>query len=404
MKTVMIIPAGVYQLPAIVKAKEMGFRVITADNKPDNPGHKLADFSANISILNQDELLELAKKENIDAVFTMSSDLAVKAVGYIARMMGLVEGLPDDNIDTICNKHMFRYFQEQNGFIHPPFAAVTTYEQLLENIRRIGLPAILKPSDSSGSRGVFFLDGGCARDQDYLREIYYSSRSHSRNGILCLEQFVNGLEVGGDALVVDGKVIFCEITNKYLTPAPHFVPIGHSIPSMLEDVVKTKLKNTIQGYARLLGIENSMINFDVMVLDKELIVLEISPRIGGNCIPQIIKYGTGFDPVEAALLLSLGVKPRINNIASVKPVGVRILRSNQDGYLKSHNSLKDIRKKYDILELLLDVSVGSRVSRFAEGSRRLGHVICTANSIAELEAMLDAVEQELNIQVESVAM
>ncbi len=95
MDKVLIIPAGVYQLPAILKAKEIGLKVITADNRPQNPGHKHADRSESISVIDKDNILALAREENIDAIFTMASDIALETVSYVTRELGLIETLPE---------------------------------------------------------------------------------------------------------------------------------------------------------------------------------------------------------------------------------------------------------------------------------------------------------------------
>ncbi len=401
MPTIMIIPAGVYQVPAILKAKELGYRVITADYLPENPGHKYADRSEFVSILDIDKILALAKDEHIDAIFTMASDIAVKTVGYVSKRLGLMESLPYEAIDTICLKHRFREFQQQIGFAYPHFQAVTDFSTFKLALSEIGFPAMVKPSDASGSKGVFYLGYNSFQSEKELMKIFTISQSFSRNKILCVEKYMEGLDISGDALIVDGEIILCEVTNKYITPAPDFVPIGHSVPSGLNNTVQSEVKTTLQEVVRSLQITNGSLNFDIIITQDSIIILEMSPRLGGNCIPSIIRYGTDFDLVEAALLISMGENPIVKKHKK-KPTGVRILRSDKDGILTYHSNLERMQEKYSsILELEIDVPIGSAVRKYTQGANRLGHVICRAGSINKLEQELDLIEQELNITVES---
>jgi biotin carboxylase len=401
MDKVLIIPAGIYQLPAILKAKEMGFKVITADNRPQNPGHKYADRSEFICIMDQVNILALAKEEKIKAVFTMASDIALKTVSFVTRELGLVETLPCEIIDTICLKNRFRLFQERYNFNHPNFRTATDYYSFQSALKEIGFPLFVKPSDNSGSKGVFYLDNNIVRSDD-LQKIYAIVQYFSRNKIVCIEKYLEGLEVGGDALIIDGKVAFYMLTNKYITSHPSYIPTGHSVPSLLSDGIEEKVVYCLQKAINALKIINSPINFDIIIGSDSIFILEMSPRLGGNCIPAIVKLGTGFDMVEASLQISLGNKPKVPKKREVKPTGVRILRSDKDGILTSYRNPEEIKKMYrNVLELTVDYEPGFAVNRYSQGADRIGHLICQSSTIAELGEEMDLIEKELKIYVES---
>ncbi len=398
MKTIMIIPAGLYQLPAIIKAKGLGLRVVTADYLRDNPGHKQAHVSEVISIVDQNSLLDLARREKVDGIFTIASDIAVKSVGYIAREMGLVESMPYTNIDKICIKHQFRELQRQSGLPFPAFVPARTFAEFKRGLNEVGLPAVVKPSDSSGSKGLFVIDQIYPDEQ--LAAIYHQSLSFSRNKILCIEQLLNGIHVGGSALVTGGSVVFYQLTNKYLTQLPLMIPTGHSIPSALEAGTQAGIMAAIQQVVNLLDIRVGALDFDILVTDEDIVIIEMSPRLGGNCIPKIIEYGTGLDLIETAIMLAMGKQPDIRAHKAL-PVGVRILGCSKAGVVSGFKNLQELKEKYkeNLIELVLDISVGSRVSRFTNGSFRIGHIICKASSLKELDSLLDKIEKELQITV-----
>ena len=402
MDKVLIIPAGVYQLPAILKAKEIGLKVITADNRPQNPGHKHADRSESISVIDKDNILALAREENIDAIFTMASDIALKTVSYVTRELGLIETLPEGVADITCLKNRFRNFQKKNNFNYPEFQIVNNYLSFRSALKEINFPLFVKPSDNSGSKGVCYLDNDIAGSND-LQKVYATAQSFSRNSTICVEKVLEGLEIGGDALIIDGEVAFCVLTNKYMTHHPQYIPIGHSIPSLLSDEVKEKVMESLQLAVSALNIKCSSLNFDIIVSPDSISILEMSPRLGGNCIPAIVRLGTGFDMVEASLQISLGVTPKVPENIELKPTGVRILRSKSDGILTSYRDPKEIKNKYrNVLELVMDYTPGSKVNCYSQGADRIGHVICQSKNIAELEQELDSVEKDLNISIKSL--
>lgn len=397
MDKVLIIPAGIYQLPAILKAKEMGLKVITADNRPQNPGHEYADRCEFICARDEDNILALAREENVNAIFTMASDIALKTVNFVTRELGLGKTLPREVIETLCLKNRFRHFQKRYNFNHPDFRVVSDYSSFQTALGDLGLPVFVKPSDNSGSKGVFYLDEDIAASMN-LSEVYAAVQSFTRNSTICVEKVLEGLEIGGDALIIDGNVDFLTITNKYMTHHPQYIPIGHSIPSQLSVDMQGKVKAALQQVVNALNIECSPVNFDIIIGPDSAVILEMSPRLGGNCIPTLVRLGTGFDMVEASLQLSLGLIPELPENIEVKPTGVRILRSNRAGILTSYRCPEEVKKNYkNVLELVIDYTPGAAVSKYSQGAARIGHLICQSSNIAELEQELDLVEKDLRI-------
>jgi biotin carboxylase len=401
MDKVLVVPAGVYQIPAILKAKEIGLKVITADNRPQNPGHKYADRSEFISTIDKDDILSLAKEENINAIFTMASDIALKTVNYVTRELGLIENLSDEVVETTCLKNRFRNFQKRYNFNHPDFRIVDDYSSFRSALKELDFPLFIKPSDNSGSKGVYYIDNDIASSCD-LQRVFATAMSFSRNNIVCIEKKLEGMEIGGDALIINGKIAFCALTNKYITPHPSYIPIGHSMPSLLSDDVKKQVIESLQLAVSALNIECSPLNFDIIVGSDSISILEMSPRLGGNCIPAIVQLGTGYDMVEAALQISLGVTPKVPESIELKPTGVRILRSNHDGILVSYSNLEEFKnKRRKLLEIIMDYTPGSAIKCYSQGADRIGHLICQSTSVAELEQELDLIEKDLNISVKA---
>ena len=135
----------------------------------------------------------------------------------------------------------------------------------------------------------------------------------------------------------------------------------------------------------------------------EVTAIEISARLGGNCIPLIIEHGTGFDEIGLSIELALdGAVPDIwaTDYEVTVPTGARILNSRRAGVLRALTPRDEILARYGtrVIELVYDVAVGQKVHAFTQGSHSVGYVIATDSSLEELEVLLDEIESVINLQ------
>ncbi|HPG52237.1 MAG TPA: ATP-grasp domain-containing protein [Spirochaetota bacterium] len=396
---ILVLGAGVFQVPVITLARQLGHYVITMDYLPDNPGHMLANERYIVSTREKEKCYEVAKGLSIDAVLTAASDVAVPTVAYIGKKLGL----PAVNLnaaETLSNKGNFRKFLRDNGLNTPKFIVSDNYDDLHQFFNEIKRKCIIKPLDSSGSKGIAPI---C--DAGELRRCYTAIQGQFGDCAVCLEEFIEGIEVGGDAFCIDGKPEFIMVTKKSLTPPPYYVPTGHIVPGDIYE----KRPDTVEGIRRelykifsLLEVSASPANFDVMIdNDGVIFVIDIGLRTGGNCIPDIIWHCCGIDLYRATIDASLGNRSEFPTRAITRHVGSRILGSPRDGIISSHEDPGLLKKKYDnLIEIKYDYEPGGHVRRFTQGNYRIGHIIASANTISLLEKSLDDIEQDARIIVE----
>ena len=72
MKRLLLLGGLRYLLPVIDAAHKLGCYVITCDYLPDNIAHKYSDEYHNVSILDKEAVLVLAKKLNIDGIMAFA--------------------------------------------------------------------------------------------------------------------------------------------------------------------------------------------------------------------------------------------------------------------------------------------------------------------------------------------
>lgn len=207
-KSILMLGGSRQQVVAIEKAKALGFRTVLCDYLPDNSGQYVADVFYQESTTDRELMLEIARKEGVSGVLAYSSDPASPAAGYVAEALGLPTN-PLAAIETMSEKHLFRAFLKEAGLPCPqaaPFSKCASADEVAGLVEGFRFPIVVKPTDSSGSKGVSVLD-----DLSGLDAAIAHAGKFSRNGTLICEEYIRKSfphVVGGDVFVVDGEVRF----------------------------------------------------------------------------------------------------------------------------------------------------------------------------------------------------
>lgn len=371
-KKILILGGAIAQIPAIKYAKESGYYVITCDYLPKNPGHQLSDEYHNVSTTDMDAILALALKLKIDGIVAYASDPAAPTAAYVAEKMKISKNTYSA-INTLAKKTLFRDFLHYNNFNAPKSIEIKAGEDVFEKVKNITYPVMVKPDDSSGSKGVSKI----TNISQLKKSLEYAAK-FSRNGKCIVEEFVNktGRQIGGDAFVYDGKVVFIYLGDQYVNENCNpFVPTGLLFPTILAEKVKDDIRNQIQRVIDILEIKTCAINIEVMIDSSENIYLmELGPRNGGNFIPQIIKYATGVDLVRATVDVSLGEKyNEPKPVYDTNAYAYYAIHSEKDGVLDSIKICNKIDKY--ILEKHIYVSRDEMVSRYNGSNSTIGIIL-----------------------------
>lgn len=399
MKKKMLFLGGIMQqIPAITRARELGYHVITCDYLPSNPGHKYADEYYNVSTTDLDAVLALAKKLNIDGIVAYASDPAAPTAAYVAEKLGL-PGNPYESVKLLTEKDLFREFLQKHGFNSPKAGGYTNYEAALADIGRLRFPVMVKPVDSSGSKGVVKVG-----DVAGLKPAVEEALSYSRGKRFIVEEFIvkKGYQVSGDGFSIDGKLVFTSYGNELYSGkgTREYVALGEFWPSLLTQEQKTKVDSELQRLITALGMRTCAYNIEV-ILDKDdnVYVLELGPRNGGSYIPQLIKYATGVDLVEVTLKAAMGDKLHHLEMSPTKGVF-----SNYMIYSTSSGKFKGIEfdplfQRDNLLEVHCTASVGDEVYAYRNTSHSLGTILFKAKTVEEMISITSKMENYYKVLV-----
>lgn len=396
MKKILILGGSENQLPLIKSAKELGYQVILCDYSDNAIGKKYADIFYCVSTLDKEAVLKVAEKEKIDGI-TTNSEPAMPVVAYVGNELGLPSN-PYESIITLSRKDLFRNFLRDNGFNCPQVYTTDNIRDALDNIYRFKFPLIVKPIDSSGSRGVKRINS-----VNEFKNGFETAKSFSKSNQVIIEEFIersHDYMIGGDIFVLNGKVIFWGLMNSMRDiTVNEFVPVGTSFPTFVNYEQLKTIKNAINKIIELLKIEFGPFNLELMFnKDNQLYIIEMNPRNGGNKIPEILKIATGVDLMRLTVEASLGIKDiKLTNYFEEKYVSTYVLHTDKDGILKNIYYSDEIRN--NIIDIKMNKKIGDNVEKFDNADKLIGIVFMQFNSLVEMNYKLNNINKLIKIEV-----
>lgn len=395
-KKILFLGAAPTQIPPLRYALEQGHYVITCDYLPDNPGHKLAHESYNVSTTNKEAVLELARRLKIDAIVAYASDPAAPTAAYVAEQMGL-PGNPYQAVLTLARKDLFRAFLKEHGFNVPCSQSFYDREKARAWLREIGVPAFIKPVDSSGSKGVTRLTEPADFDEAFDHALTYS-----REKMVVVEaQIVRaGYQVAGDGFVVNGKLVFRSWADEHFDKLCNgLVPIGQTFPTSHPDEWLQTAHVESQRLLSLLGIKTGALNFDfVFTEDGKLYFLELGPRNGGCLIPEVICYATRVNLIKYTVDAALGLPCTALTMTPTEGYwSSYMVHSLQTGIYKELWLSERVKSK--IVEQDIWAKPGDEVKKYHGSNHTLGTMILQFESMAEMLEMIDNMEHDIRVHI-----
>ncbi len=398
MRKILMLGGSHFQIPAIKYAKKSGYYVIVADYLGDNPGQKYADEYHNISIVDEDKILALAKKLNIDGVVSYAADPGAPTAAYVAEKLNL-PGNPYESVKILQRKDLFRKFLSKNGFNVPNSKSFKNLEdaKAFSKIRLGFNPIIIKPVDSSGSKGVSKL-----YDLENFQNQFNNAIKYSISKTIIIEDFIEKAtyQMDGDGFVWNNKLVFACFGNQHndLDCNP-YVPMGISFPYIQSKKVQQKAFEIVDSILNLLDMKVGGLNIEYLTdTNDNVYILEIGPRSGGNLIPEVIKYSTGVDLIAASVDGAMGkdmsylkMKPTNGYFSSY------ILHAKTDGIV--NDVIINDNLNYKIVEKNIMTNKNDYVKKFNGSNNTLGTFILKFNSMKEMIVMMNKMTNYINVKL-----
>lgn len=397
-KRILFLGGTYFQIPPLKYAKQRGHYVITCDFLPNNPGHKFADEYHNVNATDNEAVLELAEKLKVDAVVAYASDPCAPTAAYVAEKLRL-PGNPYESVLTLQRKDLFRNFLEEKGYNVPRSNVFTESCEAADFARTLlkNHCIIVKPSDSSGSKGVTKVE-----TLEGFHDAFSSAHQFSRNGMVVVEEYIEKsiYEMDGDGFVYNGKLVFSCFGNQHndSTCNPH-VPSGISFPYIQGEKKQEKARSAIQSILADLDMQVGALNIEYLTnKNGDVYILEIGPRNGGNLIPEVTKYVTGVDMVRYTVDAALGLD--CSDLRMKPPVGYYasyIMHAQEGGVVNRFEYSTEI--KSCIVEEVRWCKEGDTVKKFNGSNCTLGTQILKFESQEQMLRIMDNMHEYQRIVI-----
>ena len=399
MKKILLLGGSFQQLVAIKTAKQLGYYTVLCDYLPDNPGQYIADKYYSASTTDVEAIYTIAKQEKVDGILAYASDPAALPASIVAERLSLPSN-PSSSVEILGVKHKFRQFLQENNFACPKNYAFNSQENIKEieqKIATFSFPIIVKPTDSSGSKGVTKLD-----NINNLQQAISYANSYSRNKILIIEEFIQrGFPevIGGDIFVWDGKIIlFGEMSCLRGYKGLGLVPIGEKKPSNLNNKQTNNVHRELQRLITSLNIKFGEMNIEI-ILDKQDNVhfLELGPRAGGNMIPLQLSDIFGVDLVKANIQAAMGEKPQLELNTKQGCFMTYVLHSYQNGDFDGIEYSNNIQSH--IYRQVIYKQIGDKVEAFDGAGKAVGIIFLHFNTQEQMIASANEIESLIKVKL-----
>lgn len=399
MKKLMLLGGLRYLLPVIEAAHQQGYYVITCDYLPHNIAHKYSDEYVDVSIVDKEAVLKVAREKKIDGIMSFAVDPGVITASYVQNEMGLPSFGPYESVCILQNKDRFRAFLTEHGFNVPKAKGFGSMDEALAAKDWYPWPVIVKPTDSAGSKGVSRVD----RYED-LKPALEDAFEHSISGRVIAEEFIEkqGCSSDSDSFSLDGGLVFTSFSAQRFDrdATNEYVPAAYSWPSTFTDDQEAYLKSELQRLLTLLHMQTSVYNIETRIgTNGKQYIMEVSPRGGGNRLAEMARMGTGVDIITACVRAAVGDSvPTIEQKTFDGHWAEVILHSEKTGKFKQLNISPEVVPY--IKQTDLWVKPGDTVNTFRGANDTIGTLVMRFDTEKKLLDAMDGVNSWCKVETD----
>lgn len=401
-KNILVLPGAKWQVPLVKKIHEMGYKSFVVNPAPDSPTFQYADAHVVSDIFDKGNYLDTVKTIGVDAVISEECDIATLLVSELAEELG-VRSQSRAIAELYSSKAKMREFLRDNGLPCPEFKLCHSLEECLDFYNSLGKLMIIKPLDSSSSRGVFTI-----HNEDELKSHFAESLSFSRKekAVLC-ERYIKGTEFTVDGIKTDKGHVCLAISQK-----KHYDYNDNIANELLfsydnSDYDYERLRAVNDQFVYLSKLPFGLTHAEYKYEDGEFYMIEIGARGGGNLISSdIVPCLSGYDNYEALIKMALGEK--VDVIPSVKEEyksRCAVLKffdvPGNGGEVKAIEGEPMLKDNPCILSYSFNFQVGDRIVKADNDAMRVGYYIAWGKTREELLELMDKIDKSVRFELES---
>lgn len=395
--TVLILGANSLQMPLIEKANELGYQTLVVSPVTTEPGHKIATYSEACDVVDEEDVLRLAKKYDICGIITDQTDLPVRTMAYVANKLGL-SGNDYEVAKIFTDKYLMREKCKEIGVKTVGYKMCHTLEEAKAFFESTNRDVILKPTDNQGSKGVYKITSIAELEEKFPDAIKYS-----RSNSVLVEEFIIGREflVEGIAVNYEYKNLCCGDTDYFDIPDV-FSAAKREFPSIADPEIVKKVLDTNEKIAKGFCFKQGITHGEYILDGQDVILLEIAGRGGGVFISSdLIHLQTGLETEEFLLGVATGKVDRIPEIKNQNKSCCYISFFLQQGEIAEVNGVEEVIKlPYTHHNNFETLTIGKKIKANTDKTGRF-FVILEADNHDELMARREHIRELLTVKIKN---
>lgn len=381
-------------------AKSLGIAVYATDYYENSAAKKMADKSFQISTADVSAISSLCKEEKIDGIFSAFTDSVLPYMQQVSVVTGLPFWGDKHNIDVCIDKMQFKMACEKAGVPVIPWMKVKESEYQ-EKIKDVQCPVVVKPVDSSGSRGVY----KCF-DRALLSEYCQKAFKYSQKKEILIERMMKvNNEFSAYYVMNQGNVRLLSMGDRYVDvvqedSAPQ--PKGMLFPSIHQADFEENIDPLIKHFFMQNNMRDGFAFIQGFVDDGDFYINEIGYRLNGGFTYKFNEYYNEYNLVNELLQYSLTGELTPSEFQKINPhfggIGLLLTISLSHGVINKIEGVDEIKRLPGVLDFVCQKKVGDEVVEGGASGKIFGYIHCVASSRKELAELIEKIRNRLTIE------
>lgn len=309
MKKILIIGANPETISLIQKAKALGFKTYVTDYNENTYAKKFADVPCNVDGMDVDGLVKLVKDEQIDAVLVGVAEALIPTYCKVCEKLGYPCFASLEQFEIMIKKDKFKNTCREYGV---PVVA----EYSLDNLDEIKYPVVVKPVDSSSSKGI-----SICSNRSELDPAIEKALSFSPSKTLLIEKYMDGLEVIMYYIIQDGIPTFVAMCDRYTSKEQEGItqlPSAYIFPSKHIEKFRAEADEKVCNMLKGMNIQNGVLFLQSFIDENGSVrIYEPGFRLNGAQEHMIVSEVMGIDAKELLINYALTGKMSDKNVADM---------------------------------------------------------------------------------------
>lgn len=347
------------------KAKSMGIVTIVADYYPveKSPAKAISDEAIEVSVTDIDAVVKVIKDYNIDGVFVGFNDMLLPFYADICKKAGLPCYGTKEQFETLIAKDKYKALCRQFG--------VPTIPEYKIDDEDIKYPVLVKPVDSSGSRGITI-----CHNRKELEVAVETGRNASKAGKVLIERYMDGREVTVFWTFQNGNYYLSALSNRHVKHNQGMdvipLPVGYTFPSVFLPKYRAEVEENCKRMFKHLEIKDGMMFMQCKVEDGTCYVYDLGFRLTGSLEYKILKRVCGYDPLEMMIEFALTGKMGEESIADkavpeFKTPAFNVSCLCAPGTIKSITGIEEVKSFKEVEDVVIAHAPGEIITEQMKG-------------------------------------